>query len=88
MTETTTQSRVAKLLAQVRMVGRFGWLGGYTHAVLTNDGAMICARCVHDNYRCISWATRHDAHDGWQAMAVFALDSGPEHCDNCGQEVH
>jgi len=77
----------AEVLRLVRMVGRFGWLGGYTHAVLMDDGGIVCARCTHDNYRLISWSTRHQARDGWEAFAVFALDDGPETCDPSGREI-
>lgn len=77
----------AHLLRQVRMVGRYDWLGGYTHAVLMDDGGTIGPECVKPNYREISESTRHASADGWQAVAVFAIDDGPEICDHCGKEI-
>jgi hypothetical protein len=79
----------AKLLRQVRMVGRYDWLGGYTHAVLMDDGETIGPECVRPNYREISKSTRHKSADGWQAVAVFALDdpAAGERCAHCGKAL-
>lgn len=76
-------------LRQVRMVGRYGWLGGYTHAVLLGDGEPIGPECVRPNYREISDATRHNMANGWQAVAVVALDGSDEaeFCAHCGREL-
>lgn len=84
---TTQATTTVDLLREVRMVGRFDWLGGYAHALLLDDGATLCAHCVRPNYRAISASTRHALRDGWGAVAVFAIDDGPERCDHCGRET-
>lgn len=73
------------ILRNVRKVGRFDWLGGYTHVVLLDDGEILGPECVRPNYREISWATRHGEGNGWQAVAVVALDGSDEDptCAHC-----
>ena len=75
----------AEMLRNVRMVGRYDWLGGYTHVVVVDDGELIGPECVPANYREISHATRHGEANGWQAVAVIAMDAcdEPEHCAHC-----
>jgi len=77
------------LLRQVRMVGRFAWLGGYTHAVLVDDGELIGPECVAPNYGAISTATRWQENNGWRAVAVVALEGSdePDYCAHCGKEL-
>lgn len=74
----------AQVLRQVRMVGRYGWLGGYDHAVLLDDSCLLGPECVKPNYREISWATRHRQDNGWRAVAVVALD-GTDDTDCCAE---
>lgn len=80
-------SRAAVLLRLVRMVGRYGWLGGYTHVVVLDDGEILGPECIAENYRQISHSTRHAINDGWRAVAVIALDDGPETCAHCAKEI-
>jgi len=75
------------ILRWVRLVGRYGWLGGYTHAVLLNDGEVLGPECVGPNYREVSWATRHGDDNGWRAVAILALDDGETWCAHCGKEL-
>lgn len=75
-------------LRQVRMVGRYGWNGGYTHALLMGDGETVGPECVRPNYREISWATRHGGRTGWCVEAVIALDGDEdEFCAHCGKQL-
>lgn len=80
---------LAHLLRQVRMVGRYDWLGGYTHAVVMGDGELLGPECVRPNYRLIREATRHGDKSGWEAVAVIALDNpdSDDHCAHCNKEL-
>lgn len=75
-----------QLLAWVRKVGRFDWLGSDIHAVLMDSGALIGPECVRPNYRHISFATRHNSErNDWCAVAIAVLDgSEPYSCAHCG----
>ncbi len=79
----------SQTLRQVRMVGRFGWYGGYTHALLMDDGEIIGPECVKPNYRNLSASTREHAGDGWEVIAVIALDGSdePDYCAHCYKEL-
>jgi hypothetical protein len=89
MTGALMPHRPASLLQWVRLVGRYGWLGGYTHAVLLDDGGVLGPECVRPNYREVSWATRHGEHNGWCAVGIVALDGEdePTTCAHCGKEL-
>lgn len=66
----------------------FAFPGGYPLVLVMSDGGTLCASCARDNYKLISYATRHAMRDGWEAEGVQAhWEGAPECCDNCGAET-
>lgn len=81
-----------ELLRDVRQAARgmYAIPGMYPMYVTLDDGEMLCRDCTRANYRSISYATRHQTRDGWQAVAVYILyetEDGPELCAHCGAEL-
>ena len=62
-------------LEQLRNLARYRYHGGYTWAAIMSDGALLCVRCVRDNYRQVFTATRdRGVNAQWQCEGV--TDSG------------
>jgi hypothetical protein len=77
-------------LRKVRHAIRTGyaWPGGYQFQILMNDGCLMCTDCARDNYRLISYATRHDSRDSWAALGAEIYWEGPtENCAHCNREI-
>ena len=64
----------------------YTWLGGYPVYVVLSDGARLCPKCARDNYRLISYETRHADADGyWRAVGAEVFWEGPDdYCADCG----
>ena len=59
--------------------------GGYERIAITDDGGLLCHRCVKDNYRLILGSSQRD---GWHVEGfdlVENYDEEPIYCDNCGK---
>ena len=72
-----------------RVVGKGLGHGGYVWYAVTDDGELLCATCVRENWRQIVASTREHAADGWEIIGV--THSGeveePENCAHCGKEL-
>lgn len=90
-TMTTAEARQTNsLLRQVRMLGRAGWLGGYTHYLVCTDGGSLCWTCTAKNYRRISESTRSSDGSGWGALVVSYVTGGEDEdttCDHCHRPI-
>jgi hypothetical protein len=74
-----------------RLVAK-GWgHGGYSWYAVTDDGALLCAKCVRENWRQIIDATRNKLRNGWQVVGY--TNSGemdwesPEYCAHCNDRL-
>jgi len=75
-------------LRKVRHAIRTGyaWPGGYRIDVVMTDGAVLCTQCARENYRLISYATRHGIRDGWAASGSDVhWEGSAEHCAHCSK---
>ena len=74
-------------LVQVREAIRnpYAWPGGYPVYVVLCDGARLCPQCARNNYRLISYETRHADSDGyWRALGAEAFMEGEDdYCADC-----
>lgn len=74
---------------------RYAWPGGYETVLVMDDGAILCAVCVRENYRLIMESTRDELSDGWTAIGMDhtgnmdAPESGDpsETCAHCGRDI-
>ena len=81
------QGRRKDPLYAARLVAK-GWgHGGYSWFAVMNDGALLCAPCVRENWRQIVGDTRARADTGWCVQGY--LNSGdldePETCAHCNR---
>ena len=64
------------------------WPGGYEMVAITDDGGILCHKCVRDNYRLILGSF---SGDGWHVSGVDIIenyDEEPVYCDNCGKYLN
>lgn len=73
--------------AQLRASLRATFYPGYDAVFLADDGASLCAQCVRDEWRQVSYSIRHATNNGWRVRAAYcAADcSDGESCDHCGK---
>ena len=66
--------------------GPFVWPGGYSTAFVTNDGGVLCRRCVLDNLQSVIDSIRNRINDGWKVngLIVECEQDEPEYCSHCG----
>lgn len=72
--------------ARIVRMERHAWPGGYPLMLVTDDGGILCATCVSDNFGCISYSYRNGIKDGWYPTGMMnggEIDTETE-CDNCG----
>ena len=77
-------------LFPARMVAR-GWgHAGYMWAGLTDDGEMLCCRCIRDEYAQIARSTVRHYRDGWGVVGIVNASEleDRDHCAHCGRELH
>ena len=74
------------VLTNVRRIGRYDWLGGYTPFLVMDDGGVIGPECIRSCFRDISYATRHHMADGWEVIGIDHTGNTDEDviCDHCG----
>jgi len=72
-----------KLVTRIMYV----WPGGYELRAITADGALLCAKCLRENYEQVYRSTRDWANDGWQVVGVMhsgEVDEGDDWtCAHC-----
>jgi hypothetical protein len=63
----------------------YAWPGGYERHGITDDGALLCSRCIREEYRRLSEA---DPGDGWY-LAAATCDAEFDHgtCSHCYRAV-
>lgn len=69
-----------------------GWgHGGYEWCAVMDDGALLCAKCVRENYRQIVDATKDKMRhtSGWRVVGVTYSGEmeDNEPCAHCGREL-
>lgn len=69
-------------IKQLRALARYQTHGGYTWAMVADDGQMICIPCVRANYRLILHATHTATPNGWQCVGM-ANDGETDDSDDC-----
>lgn len=67
----------------------FAWPGGYELFFVTEDGGILCHKCVRAEIERIAEAICEDSDDGWR---VTGSDNAgnleePLHCDNCADWI-
>ncbi len=63
----------------------YAWPGGYEKVAITDDGGVLCHKCVKSELRQIATSYKGD---GWHVVAADIVESyngAPLHCDNCGK---
>lgn len=63
----------------------YAWPGGYERHGVTDDGGLLCSRCVREEWRNIVCA---DPGDGWYLAGETSdaeLEEG--NCDHCSRAV-
>lgn len=88
---------VADLKATMRV--KYAWPGGYEIVYVTNDGALLCDKCVRKNFRSIIDDIKQPvgSGSGWRVVAstyeAVSADCAREvsedllsYCDQCGKE--
>lgn len=79
-------------MAKARYVRRerYAWPGGYTLALLVDDGALLCPDCIAEHNGSIAYAVRKcAARSGFYPCAIVAecgID-GTHHCAHCQRVI-
>ena len=62
----------------------YAWPGGYEKIAITDDGGVLCHKCVKSELRQI--ATSYTG-DGWRIVRVDIAENfdDPIYCDHCGK---
>ena len=63
----------------------YAWPGGYERIAITDDGGLLCHKCVKDNYKLI---INSFPEDGWHVIGTDLTencDEEPIYCDNCAK---
>ena len=61
----------------------YAWPGGYEKIAITDDGGVLCHKCVKSELRQIATSYKGD---GWHVVAVDIAENfdDPIYCDHCG----
>lgn len=82
----STIKTVADLKATIRAADRA--FGGTDLVLHMNDGADICSKCAHSEFRQIAEAVRDKDNNGWRAIgASMDNDLEPCECAHCGETI-
>ena len=69
----------------------YAWPGGYARALVMDDGGLVCARCVREEFSLIAHDTRNRWRSGWDAAGWIhtgEMDAPEqEFCDHCGRTM-
>jgi len=83
------QSQREHPMFAARLVARDWGHGGYNWFGVTDDGGLLCAACVRENWQEINWSTRRKVSDGWRVIGF--TNSGAletlEHCAHCDKVI-
>jgi len=88
-----TRSDNARLMSQIKSIARgncYAWPGGYELHAITNDGAVLCHRCIESEYPRIAHET---VKSGWEqcGFSVAGIDTNYEddnmYCDHCNEQI-
>ena len=63
----------------------YTWPGRYERIAITDDGGVLCHKCVKSELYQIAWSHKGD---GWHVVAcdiVENYDEGTLYCDHCGK---
>lgn len=88
--EMTMRMRMSrKEMTQAIAREQYAWPGGYMLLGVTDDGELLCSRCIRENYREIRWSQRHKASDGWNVLGWThtGQEDGPIVCAHCCEIV-
>ena len=68
---------------------KYAWPGGYELALVMDDGELLCAQCVHEEFHNISTSHRHAINDGWRPAGITHAGEHEEaqYCSHCGKQV-
>ena len=68
---------------------RFAWPGGYSLALLTDDGGILCPDCVAAEFSQISRAHHAGLRDGWRpiGLIIFEAPETDEFCAHCDKQI-
>ena len=61
----------------------YAWPGGYERIAITDDGGVLCHKCVKENYETI---INSFPGDGWHVSDIVIVefyDEEPPYCDCC-----
>ena len=79
-------STVAQLKFTLR-AGPYAWLAGPVYLV-TDDGAALCFKCAHEEFRNIVWSIQNECSDGWRVIGCDVNYEDPElYCDHCSKLI-
>lgn len=74
--------RSAQSIKEIRQAVRqkFAWPGGYPLYLVMKDGESICMACARKEWKQISFSTRAEYRNGWQAEAATVNWENSELC--------
>ena len=66
---------------------RYAFPGGYSLALMTTDGGLLCPDCVASEFAQVSWQHRNKCDGGFRPAEVLsgAETDGAMVCDHCGK---
>lgn len=63
----------------------YAFPGGYPRFAVCDDGAAMCHKCCHSEFRNI--ATAYES-DGWNVVALdINWEDSDLYCDHCGEQI-
>ena len=63
----------------------YAWAAGYEKIAITDDGGVLCRKCVKEN---LSRIAKSCERDGWHVIDIvtlFEYYDGLIYCDHCGK---
>ena len=62
----------------------YAWPGGYEKIAITDDGGVLCHKCVKSELRQIATSYKGD---GWRVVRMDIVENfdDPIYCDHCGK---
>ena len=67
----------------------YAWPGGYDIIGICDDGGILCAHCIKENYREVMHDTRYGWNTGWRIVGFQTADwlEDSTLCGNCYREL-
>lgn len=69
---------------------KYAWPGGYAIFGICNDGGILCADCMGENFRQILWSVKDNISDGWRVDGLThagEMDFDGDCCAHCNREL-